>query len=148
MQFNIMPIRKFNNYEKKIFSVNQHTVSIYDISHLFSFQHVKGEVYEVDDELLEVINRLENYPKVYDRRKVLIQMAKMSDAGDQSEESVLELECMLYLLPGSRPALMKLDRLEEFDANAPNAKPYHVMAFDKEKGHFKDGALPSPGKQN
>ncbi|XP_050685982.1 putative gamma-glutamylcyclotransferase CG2811 isoform X2 [Eriocheir sinensis] len=87
-------------------------------------QHVRGEVYEVDDKMLETLDALENHPKYYERKEKKI---KLEDSGE-------ERECWVYLLHCYKPHLMDLPFLEDYCAVDDPEKVYIARCLRKEPG--------------
>lgn len=67
-------------------------------------QCVYGELYEVDDKMLEKLDALENHPQYYERK---VRKVKL-------EESGKEVEAWVYLLHQYKPFMMELPFLSDY----------------------------------
>lgn len=73
----------------------------------FFYQHVEGELYEVDDTRLEVLDKLENHPKLYTRQYIVVR-TKIGHPGQE------EIRAQAYFLGKFRPHLLELPMLESY----------------------------------
>ena len=73
------------------------------------FQNVRGEVYDVNDTVLQKLDRLECHPTIYEREKVPISLQQQVE-GDQITE------CWCYFLTDFHPNMLTLPFLETYDA--------------------------------
>ena len=93
-------------------------------------QQVKGEVYDVDDAMLQKLDDLEHHPDYYIRDKVQIQY--LSDNKGNDVVSQVKIESVdMYYLRNFKQELLQLEFKEEFDTNlaaytAPKDRPKHV----------------------
>ncbi|XP_072030146.1 putative gamma-glutamylcyclotransferase CG2811 isoform X2 [Amphiura filiformis] len=89
--------------------------------------HVTGEVFKVDENMLDVLDELERHPVFYRRRLTNIQLTHTKDAistaddmkaGEQemcqSGEGTI-LECMCYFIPNFRDELLEITFDEAYD---------------------------------
>lgn len=77
-------------------------------------QHVEGEVYDVDDRMLAVLDRLEFHPHWYTRQPCQIQLK----SGEQTT-------CLVYFLLNFKPDLLKFNFLSNFHCESDN-HPHYV----------------------
>ncbi|XP_071499736.1 putative gamma-glutamylcyclotransferase CG2811 [Diadema antillarum] len=93
--------------------------------------HIRGEVYEVDDDMLKTLDYLEDYPELYDRRRTVVEL----DCGGPGAgvEAPATVECWFYVLPKERPALKDLPRFESYDSNGSHGKKF-VTLYDTKSG--------------
>ena len=65
---------------------------------------IRGEVYQVDDELLKILDDFEGHPDYYKRREEDIQLL---------DDSSL-VRCWVYLLPKFKPEMLELPLLSDY----------------------------------
>ncbi|XP_042217437.1 putative gamma-glutamylcyclotransferase CG2811 isoform X3 [Homarus americanus] len=84
-------------------------------------EHVQGEVYEVDNKMLGVLDILECHPEYYERKidKIILQ---------DSEE---EIDCWIYLLFRYKPHMMELPFLKAYFSEGDPEKKY-VAKYSRE----------------
>ncbi len=81
-----------------------------------------GEVYRVDDEMLQTLDELENYPSLYKRKCVPVTIVTRESFDGQSPYPVDEkdnatgFDCQLFLLQNYQDELLALTFWEKFDA--------------------------------
>ncbi|OWF35320.1 putative gamma-glutamylcyclotransferase CG2811 [Mizuhopecten yessoensis] len=74
---------------------------------------IKGEVYEVDDRMLEVLDELERHPTFYRREMIPV-----------TSEDGSTVDCGCYLLFNFREDLLKLPFYDTYDSNGSHDLPY------------------------
>ena len=84
----------------------------------FAFQNVTGEVYEVDDEKLAVLDKLEAHPDYYQRDFLEIEFLK--DAKDLAGKSD---SAMAYFLKNFQEYLLDLPTLGIYDSDEGYVPP-------------------------
>ena len=82
---------------------------------------IKGEVYEVNDDMLKVLDDFEGHPEYYQRREEPIKL-------HSSHETKL---CWTYFLPKFKSEMLQLDHLSDYKSNGEHGKPY-IMDDDIE----------------
>ena len=87
-------------------------------------QKVTGELYEVDNTVLEVLDEFEQHPTVYTRTPMHCVM-------DEGHEDVVD--CETYLVFNYREDLLKQPFLDCYDDSTPGYKPY-VTRKDRSGG--------------
>ncbi|XP_045108699.1 putative gamma-glutamylcyclotransferase CG2811 isoform X1 [Portunus trituberculatus] len=85
---------------------------------------VLGEVYEVDDKMLELLDRLEDHPKYYERKMKKVKL----------QESGKELECWVYLLHKYKPFMMELPFLNDYIAAADDPEKQYIARYLRKEG--------------
>lgn len=83
-------------------------------------KNIHGEVYSIDDKMLEFLDDFESHPTLYKRQKIPVSL------GDKSEL------CWCYLLQKSKPELLQLPFLESYDNNDPQVLKY-VIRYKRTK---------------
>jgi len=85
------------------------------------FQRVVGEVYRVNGTLLNLLDELEEYPNLYTRKVIPVEIIKTTSNGSKIASSVNHddantapeiIQCEVYLLPNFKEDLLKLDYLD------------------------------------
>ena len=87
-------------------------------------QQVKGEAYDIDDNLFQLLDHLESHPDYYVRDKVQIQYLtdnKGNDISSRGKQETVEM----YFLRGFRQELLQLEFLEEFNSDMVKYTPPH-----------------------
>ena len=79
-------------------------------------KRIEGEIYEVDDDKLKILDKLEGVPSHYIRRQVQVE----SSLADGSEI----LPCWLYIKEKFKPELLKLPHLDTYSPDTYRDKPY------------------------
>ncbi|CAH0717119.1 unnamed protein product, partial [Brenthis ino] len=79
--------------------------------------NVKGEIYEVDETMLEKLDILEDHPNFYIRETDEI----VADKGCCEPETV---KCWVYFLKNFRPELLSKPVLESYSASGDHGLPY------------------------
>ncbi|VDK87799.1 unnamed protein product [Litomosoides sigmodontis] len=76
---------------------------------------IRGELYEVDDQKLEILDKFEGHPTFYRRQSEEVEM----DDGTV-------VTAWIYLLPKWTPNLLQnsTDYLESYNSNGPHNRPY------------------------
>ena len=88
------------------------------------FQHVEGEIYEVDAETLSRLDKLENVPHVYER--VTVKVVPLAGHDDPHTGN-----CWTYMIHNFRPELLNLPMLLSFKTDGPYGK--YVPPWDRSK---------------
>ncbi|CAH1735565.1 unnamed protein product [Chironomus riparius] len=78
--------------------------------------YINGEIYEVDQQMFEVLDKLEDYPTWYDR-----EILEMSTT-DQ------KISCWIYMLKNYPEKLLKLPMLTSYESSVD--KPYLESYYD------------------
>ena len=73
----------------------------------------KGEVYEVDDTLLKILDDFEGHPDFYHRR-----LENVKDGNGQV------FQCWTYFLPKFKPEMLQLGHLPTYHSKGSHGKPY------------------------
>lgn len=73
-------------------------------------KNVHGEVYEVDDLMLQKCDELEDHPTYYERKVTKMRM----------DESGKEVDCWVYLLHRYKPYMMELPFLDDYKLAVDN----------------------------
>lgn len=73
-----------------------------------------GEIYQVDDQTLEALDRLEEHPTFYVREKECIQRL----------DNKQTVECWVYFLKKFRPELLNSTFLTEYSSTGPHGLVY------------------------
>lgn len=119
----------------------------------FLLKNIKGEVYDVDDDLLAHLDQFECYPDVYGRRKVEIIMTTLetdshTDSNTDSENDTrldqerMTMECWMYYLPEPSPTLLELEMMEDYDSYGAHGKPCKPI-YVQDKGWIGELTKPS-----
>ncbi|CAI4220694.1 unnamed protein product [Auanema sp. JU1783] len=89
---------------------------------------INGEVYEVDAEKLEVLDELEAYPRLYDRKDVPIEL-----------ENGMIVEAMLYVIKSWRPDIFEVSTplMDNYSTNGAHGRPY-VARYARAKSMLDD----------
>ena len=95
------------------------------------FQHVEGEIYEVDAETLSRLDKLENVPHVYER--VTVKVVPL--AGHDDPQTGSASNSWTYMIHNFRPELLNLPMLLSFKPNGPYGK--YVPPWDRPKNDIK-----------
>ena len=74
----------------------------------------KGEVYEVDDTLLKILDDFEGHPDFYHRR-----LENVEDGNGKV------IQCWTYFLPKFKPEMLQLDHLPTYHSKGSHGKPYN-----------------------
>ncbi|UYV60833.1 GGACT [Cordylochernes scorpioides] len=77
-------------------------------------EHVLGEVYEVDDDMLAKLDELECHPDYYTRRKEPVHLLSTST----------EITPWIYFLRDYKPELLDFPMLSEYFSIGTHGKPY------------------------
>ena len=74
----------------------------------------KGEVYEVDDTLLKILDDFEGHPDFYHRR-----LENVEDGNGKI------IQCWTYFLPKFKPEMLQLEHLPTYHSKGSHGKPYN-----------------------
>ena len=83
-----------------------------------SSQHVAGEVYNIDDEMLKTLDKLERHPDHYQRHSIPIKFGRVDVSATVLPMNISEgavQECYGYVIKTYNEALLKLTHEEAFD---------------------------------
>lgn len=83
------------------------------------FQNVEGELYEVDETRLKIFDELENHPRMYERRDVVV------TPNIEEQNSTLNIKAQAYFLVKYRPHLLELPMLQSY-ADLIDGKKYFL----------------------
>lgn len=96
--------------------------------HSLYVQIIEGEIYDVDDRLLEWMDSFEGHPEVYERDRVLVELLTGDgDRGDESRDSdvtTTTTTCWSYFLKRFPPQLLDVESYSNYEAFGINGKPY------------------------
>ena len=83
--------------------------------------NIHGEIYEVDQKMLENLDVLEDHPNYYQRRP-----EKVTKSDDNCE-----IECWIYTLKKYKEEMLKLPMLSNYNSEDDHGRPY-VPRCDRE----------------
>ncbi|XP_039301311.1 putative gamma-glutamylcyclotransferase CG2811 [Nilaparvata lugens] len=78
------------------------------------FINVTGEIYEINDKMLEKLDIFEECPEYYIRRKECVRLLDTQKTA----------ECWIYFLKGHHPNLIKLEMFNNYCSNGEHGLPY------------------------
>lgn len=87
---------------------------------LLLHQNIRGEVWSVDQQKLKFLDEFESYPDYYDRVPVHVHL--LDDEGRMTGDQV---QANIYILKSSKPELLKLPFLSNYDSYGSHNMPYH-----------------------
>ena len=90
---------------------------------------MRGEIYEVDDDLMNFFDDKEGYPEWYDRRKVRIRLEDTTTTTDNANAAETVIECWLYILTTFRREMRDLEKYENYDSGGSHGKRF-VELYD------------------
>jgi gamma-glutamylaminecyclotransferase len=100
-----------------------------EINFLFySLQHVHGELFAIDDQMLSKLDILEEYPKLYTRREEPIVISE-ENSGSETERVI---HAWTYFLFQFRPEMLELPQLDIYASEGPHCLPY-VSRYVRDK---------------
>ncbi|XP_039298330.1 gamma-glutamylaminecyclotransferase C-like [Nilaparvata lugens] len=76
--------------------------------------NVTGEIYEINDKMLEKLDIFEECPEYYIRRKECVRLLDTQKTA----------ECWIYFLKGHHPNLIKLEMFNNYCSNGEHGLPY------------------------
>ena len=93
-----------------------------------SFQRIFGELYDVDNQMLKRLDKLENHPHTYLRVPLEVEFWKSPAANPQSQDSLdgqtlYTCSCMTYTLIDYKEILLTFPYLETYSDNKQSS-PY------------------------
>ncbi|KAK3106053.1 hypothetical protein FSP39_011716 [Pinctada imbricata] len=94
---------------------------------------IKGEIYKVDDAVLDRLDQLEAHPELYQRVKIPTLVHGEDDVKGTPSD------CWCYMLQEFKPELLELSFLNSYDANGPHGLKYmsrDQRAKDEPREHF------------
>ncbi|CAB3223116.1 unnamed protein product [Arctia plantaginis] len=83
---------------------------------------VKGEVYNVDEDMLGRLDLLEDHPNYYEREQDDILIVKENSFSGQATEQ--HERCWVYFLRKFKPELLKYPMLDSYTSGGPHGKQY------------------------
>ena len=95
------------------------------------FQHVRGDVYDVDDSMCKHLDKLEGHPHYYLRQDIDIILDGRDDI----------VQCQTYVMTDYKPDLLNLECYDAFDSVDLSSQGIHyVPPCDRPPGleHWKD----------
>ncbi|XP_076810418.1 putative gamma-glutamylcyclotransferase CG2811 [Clavelina lepadiformis] len=75
--------------------------------------YIKGELYDVDHNMLEVLDKLETHPVLYERTPIFVDLAQSTNINN--EISATSLECETYILHNYKELLLNLPFIDCYD---------------------------------
>ncbi len=75
---------------------------------------IQGEIYQVNQALLDILGDFEGHPDYYKRREEPIQVVGNSEIK----------KCWTYFLPSFKPKMLELNYLSDYHSNGDHGKPY------------------------
>jgi len=92
--------------------------SRYNIPYLLdkpgSGHNIRGEIYEVDEQMLAKLDELEDHPTYYERRPELFKMI----------EDNKEMTCWIYILKKHKEEMLELPMLSVYRSEDDHGRPY------------------------
>ena len=85
-------------------------------------EHVKGEVYRVDDAVFAKLDRLENYPAYYDRRQLQVVGPELAAAEARGAEEATGLCCWVYIRKEATAEQLAMTPMGEYALDEHRAK--------------------------
>lgn len=103
----------------------------YNIPFLLPFEgkgkNINGEVYSVDDKMLNILDDFEGHPTFYKRQQISVLL------GDKCEL------CWCYILQKCRPELLQLPFIDNYDNNTQQLK--YVIRYKRDENFRSDVQL-------
>ncbi|XP_042573483.1 gamma-glutamylaminecyclotransferase C-like [Cyprinus carpio] len=84
-------------------------------------QRVHGEIYSVDQKMLDFLDEFEECPELYQRTKVRLEVQD----GDGDVENTLKPEAFLYSTNTYEPEWLRKPTYENYDTNGDHGLQYH-----------------------
>ncbi|XP_074819179.1 gamma-glutamylaminecyclotransferase [Natator depressus] len=81
--------------------------------------HVTGEIYSVDDQMLQFLDEFEGCPDMYQRTPVRLEVVEWEDASSAPEERPAVnsiMECFVYSTTTYQPAWINLPYYDNYDS--------------------------------
>lgn len=103
------------------------TLLIKFLNCIFHFQHVVGEVYEVDDVMLAKFDELEAHPDYYTRILEEVQLISKNEGRI--------LKPWIYFLKNFRPELLDLPCLSDYSSEGSHGLKY-VSRYNRPIGNY------------
>lgn len=95
----------------------------YILDHRGQGQHVLGEVYSVDELMLNNLDKLENAPAYYTRCLDPIEMVEVTNKDDDDLKPKQITHCFIYVLQNFKRELLKLPCIDNY-CPTESDKPY------------------------
>lgn len=80
---------------------------------MWLFQEIKGEIYDVDTQMMEYLDIFENHPSFYKRQKTKVKLPN-ADITD----------CWIYFLPNFPDSFLDLQCFDSYDSNGEHGLAY------------------------
>ena len=74
----------------------------------FPLQKVSGEIFDVDDEMLQRLDKLENHPHLYERQYIDIEVAN-------KDATANPVRCWTYLFSKFKPEMLTLPFMHKYE---------------------------------
>ena len=84
-------------------------------------ENVKGEVYQVDDQMLSWMDEFEEHPTYYLRSKIQVRMLELDEKGNNLDTIC---DVWAYILPKYHENMLKLPFIECYDSYGDHGLPY------------------------
>ena len=102
-------------------------------------QNVEGEVYNVDDRMMNYLDEFEGHPHFYRRETVAVDMK--TDQRDKLLDSPFINHCGVYFLPKFIPELLDLKFIDTYKSTCKD-QPSFVARDSRNKGPAKNLVVP------
>ena len=99
----------------------------------YSPQEIQGELIDVDDQMLKILDDLEEHPRIYRRTPVqcVLEKGTSTDVTDLLGVSG-NIPCETYLLYNYRPELLSLPHLSSYADKSDGMALHYVSKIDRE----------------
>lgn len=87
-------------------------------------QQIHGEIYDVDDQLLEWLDEFEGHPEMYVRDKVTVNLLSNGVTSYKGCERLGKVECWVYFLKKFPPQMLELESYSSYNAYGSHNKVY------------------------
>ncbi|KAI0240152.1 hypothetical protein LSAT2_009145, partial [Lamellibrachia satsuma] len=78
-------------------------------------QKVCGDIFEVDDDMLKRLDKLENHPHIYERTQIDVQILCPNSTGHITKEDPrTTISCFTYLFRKFKPELLTLPFMDRY----------------------------------
>ncbi|XP_072542516.1 gamma-glutamylaminecyclotransferase B-like isoform X1 [Salminus brasiliensis] len=79
-------------------------------------QHVQGEIYSVDDQMLKFLDRFESCPQMYQRTRVLLKVEQCVEDGEGTPKLGITTEAFLYSTTTYMPDWLEKPTFSSYDS--------------------------------
>ena len=87
----------------------------------FFLQRVNGEIYKIDERMLQRLDELENHPHFYQRTVIDVeQSSSLQTARNQSGSQPNRNSCFVYVLPNFKESLLSQPFLQNYECTPSN----------------------------